>query len=78
MKVKQIMFMKIFMRIKTCLILVVIYKIQRILILSIKKAIDKMKDEVEGKIISQFVGLKSKTYLLIDVDGDDIERRRIQ
>ena len=78
MKVKQIMFMKIFMRIKTCLILVVIYKIQRILILSIKKAIDKMKDEVEGKIISQFVGLKSKMYLLIDVDGDDIERRRIQ
>ena len=56
----------------------IIYKIQRILILSIKKAIDKMKDEVEGKIISQFVGLKSKTYLLIDVDGDDIERRRIQ
>ena len=78
MKVKQIMFMKIFMKIKTCLILVIIYKIQRILILSIKKAIDKMKDEVEGKIISQFVGLKSKMYLLIDVDGDDIERRRMQ
>ena len=37
----------------------IIYKIQRILILSIKKAIDKMKDEVEGKIISQFVGFKN-------------------
>ena len=48
------------------------------MILSIKKAIDKMKDEFEGKIISQFVGLKSKMYLLIDVDGDDIERRRMQ
>ena len=59
MKVKQTMFMKIFMRIKSCLILVIIYKIQRILILSIKKAIDKMKDEVEGKIISQFVGFKN-------------------
>ena len=30
-----------------------------------KKVIDKMKDEVKGKIISEFVGLESKMYSLV-------------
>ena len=36
-----------------------------------RKVIGKMKDEFKGEIISEFVGLKSKMYSLIDVDGKD-------
>ena len=34
--------------------------------LVIKKVIGKMKDEFKGRTISEFVGLKSKVYSLID------------
>ena len=37
-----------------------------------KKVICKMKDEFKGKIISEFVGLKSKMYSLISVDNEEI------
>ena len=30
-----------------------------------------MNDEFKGKIISEFVGLKSKMYSLIDVDNEE-------
>ena len=33
-----------------------------------KRVIGKMKDEVKGKIINEFVWLKSKMYSLISVD----------
>ena len=70
MKSKQMMFMKIFLKMRICLILVIIQKIERFLILS-KKVIGKMKDEFKGKTISEFVGLKSKMYFLIDVDNKE-------
>ena len=39
-----------------------------------KKMIGKMKVEVKGKIISEFVGLKSKMYSLIAVDRKEIRK----
>ena len=36
-----------------------------------KKAIGKMKDESEGKIIGEFVGLKSKMYSMKNIDGKE-------
>ena len=35
-----------------------------------KKVIGKMKDEMSGKVISEFVGLKSKMYSLVTVDDE--------
>ena len=38
--------------------------------ISNKKVIGKMKDEMCGKVISEFVGLKSKMYSLVSVDDE--------
>ena len=41
-----------------------------------KKVIDKMKDQFKGKIISEFVGLKSKMYSLISVDHGEVTKAK--
>ena len=41
-----------------------------------KKMIGRMKDEVRGKIISEFVGLKSKMYSLVTVDSREITKAK--
>ena len=41
-----------------------------------KKVIGKMKDEKEGKINDEFVGLKSKMYSIKNIDGKESNRAK--
>ena len=63
--------MKNFLSTNICLISVTIQNIQSFLMRLIKKVISKMKDESEGKIIDEFVRLKSKMYSMKNVNGKE-------
>ena len=41
-----------------------------------KKGIGKMKDDSEGKITDEFVGLKSKMYSMKNIDVRNLIRQR--
>ena len=41
-----------------------------------EKVIGKMKDKFKGKIISEFIELKSKMYSLIDADGKENQKAK--
>ena len=41
-----------------------------------KKVIGKMIDDFKGKIISEFIGLKSKMYSLISVDDEEVTKTK--
>ena len=64
MKQNQKMFMKNFLSGKIYLTLVVIQKIQSFFDVANKKVIGKMKDKFGGVIVSEFVGLSSKMFLI--------------
>ena len=53
LKLKQLTCMKIFMGTRNCLILAITLQICNFMILFIKKAISKMKDEVRGNTIDE-------------------------
>ena len=67
--------MKIFMRREICLILVTPQD-SKFFDSANKKVIGRIKDEFKGKIITKFVGLKSKMYSLIAVDGEEVKKAK--
>ena len=63
--------MKSFLSGKIYLTIVIIQKIQKFFEETNKKVIGKMKDEFDGVIVDEFVGLKSKMYSMKKIDGKD-------
>ena len=41
-----------------------------------KKVIGKMKDEMKGKVIAEFLGLRSKMYSIVTVDDERLVRAK--
>ena len=63
--------MKSFLSTNICLTLVTFQKIQSFFDKANKKVIGKIKDVSEGKIIDEFVGLKSKRHSMTNIDGKE-------
>ena len=65
------MFMKNFLYTSICLTLVTIQKSQKFIDPNNKNVLGKIIDDSEGKIINEFVGLKSKMYSMRNIDGKE-------
>ena len=65
--------MKIFIKIKICLILVIIHELFDP---ANKNVIGKMKDELKGKIINESIGLKTKMFSLVSVGGKENKKTK--
>ena len=65
------MFMNNFISRKICLTLVIISKVSKFFDEMNKKVIGEMKDEFDGFIVTEFVGLKSKMYSVKKNDGKE-------
>ena len=76
MKLKQKMFMKTFISTNICLVLAIIHSKSKFFDPTNKKVIGKIKNEFGGKVISGFVGLKSKMYSLISVDNEEVTKAK--
>ena len=76
MKLKQMIFMKIFMRIKIRLIISDYPRDSKFFYPFNKKVIGKIKGKFKGKIISEFFLVKSKMYFLIALDGEEIKKAK--
>ena len=46
------------------------------MIVQIKKALGKMKDEFKGQTVAEFIGLKSKMCLLTSIDNKEISKAK--
>ena len=74
MKLKQKMFIKIFIKTKNFFN---DYPLDSRFFDPVnKKVMGKMKDKFKGRIIREFIGLKSKMYSLIDVDDEEVAKAK--
>ena len=74
MKLKQKMFMRIFIKRKILFDFSDYPLNSKLFDAANKKVIGKMKDEFKGRKISDFLGLKSKMYSLISVDDEEVTK----
>ena len=76
MKLKQVMFLEDFYENKYLVDFTDYSEDSRFFDPVNKKVIDRIKDELKGKIINEFVGLKSKLYSLIAVDVEEVKKAK--
>ena len=76
MKLKQVMFLEDFYENKYLVDFTDYSEDSRFFDPVNKKVIDRIKHELKGKIMNEFVGLKSKLYSLIAVDVEEVKKTK--